>query len=774
MRFSAALTAMVGAIFIGATMANSPSPAGPSPSGPGPSPSSLEERSEAAAAPGPSTANHVFGPGTELFSPSSDHPLVVRSDASTPSPAGPGPEIAFFFGPKRNEISPGPDSPLEERSDASSPLPAGPASENPNPHPRLRSPGPKPSLEVRSETWDRKSDETTGPFGDGKKESKQETGAVNAEDLPLDEFESRQAKMKAEIKEEDRQALEFAKATNDKVTLEKFAEFWNLTAVERDDRNTARARERIAAQDVDYNKYKDESLAELLKFKEEGEIARAEKQAAKDRDVEKYVKQRKHKPATTPEPVPIAEKEAEKKAAADKIAEEKALAEKIAADKAAADKVKEEAKAKLTEEKVAADKLAEEKEAAKIEKQKVDEKLEADKLAAEEAKKAAADKLAAEKVATKQQEKDDGATVKAEEKTTKKQESDADKLAGHFNPMKHAVMRVAKPKSCSCFEAFSHILGYETKTSGPLDKFRLDFWAVRNRHCIEYCTHPFSKSEIDKYRVAMEGKLVVPENFPDHFHLEASASSGEHEKRGEMAAADHTPASTSTQLNILRDDIVKLWRIQNEAAKNATIAQKAQNEAVAKVASAQQASHKKLSPNTATATGPKSSNAELNAAYSLWLVELKSSIKKHRASIPKGDHEALKQLEAQYVEVVKAAEKNFIKANEEAAATVAVEMRKEVFRDLNMVKALEAIKAAKKLVASRKKKPVKIVKIVEGDATPVPAPVKPAKVVEILEGPASEAPVKPVKPVKIVEIVDGVASKAPVHNQNPNTGAPPA
>jgi len=460
---------------------------------------------------------------------------------------------------------------------------------------------------------------------------------------------------------------------------------------------------------------------------------------------------------------------------------EKDLAEKLAADKLAAEKVKEEADAKLgaekaeakKAEKAAADKLAEEKKVARVEKEKVDQKLaeeklatekEADKVAAEvklaaekeaariekekidqkvadekksakEEKKAAAAQLAGEKKETKEEEKaaaaklkEEKARIEKEEKEIADKEQKAENLKNHINKAPPGVSRIAKPKSCSCFEAFSHILGYETKTSGPLDKFRLDFWALRNRNCLEYCTHPFSKFEVDAFRTSVKGKLVVPGNFPDHVYVEAGSSSGAHEKREELGSGPRAGDPTlQDRVDVIKADIRQLQagqaatdaylgRGQSSAeskgqVKSVTGTQASSGKRVTKVVAVKPSPKPEsksmvvkpviakpvaqpevktvvvqpaAKPESKTISDPKAASAELQAAYNLWLVEFKNSIKSQRAAL-NGDRKAIKQLNKQLIKTLMEAEQNFVKANEQAAAAIAsdsaVDMRKDTFKE---------------------------------------------------------------------------------------------
>jgi small-conductance mechanosensitive channel len=151
-------------------------------------------------------------------------------------------------------------------------------------------------------------------------------------------------------------------------------------------------------------------------------------------------------------------------------------------------------------------------------------------------------------------------------------------------------------------------------------------------------------------------------------------------------------------------------------------------------------------------TDPKAAYDELHAAYSLWLVEFKNSLRNQRAAF-KGDRKALAQLEKQAVKVLEDAEKNFVKASEEAAAAAAVDMRKEAFKELtDKAKA----KTFKELTDKVKAK-----------ADPKPAQVGVVKVMVAKEKSAAAAD----------NALEGVAAagKAPIHLENAGTGIiPPA
>jgi hypothetical protein len=781
---------MVGAMLVGATMANhpSPSPDGPSPPGPGPELSSLEERSSSF--PGPSSGHSYSGPGPKVFasgpssgpssSPDSEHPLEVRSDASSPfspSPAGSGPKL----------MSPGPgpspdsDHPLEVQSDAMSPSPAGPAPENlhPHHHPHPHPHGSDHPLEVRSD--------------------KPKYTVWNSEDI----WNGRVAAQVHDIQEFRQFEHDNAFTEEDKA---KVAEWNALSQEERDRRDFHTAEEQLYADQRARDRESEEQMALLYKNQRDTEAAKAKEKSEMDQLIDEM---RDRKPVNP---------EAEKKAAADAAAQEQ-LAKTAAEDKIRAEKEKKEAEAKRVSEqeqlkqaekdaaaklatekeelkiaeKQAAAKLTAEKGAAKIEKQNIDAKLTEDKKAAEEekklaeskeAEKAAAAKLAAEKKAAKtekhnvdeklaeekkvaeeklanekegkQEEKDAANKLKQEQEAANKlkeqqeaadKEKKAEQLAGHFEKGNKGVSRIAKPKSCSCFEAFSHILGYETKTSGPLDKFRLDIWAVRNRHCIQYCTHPFSKLELDSYRASIKGKLgkfAVPENFPEHLYLEAGTSTGEHQKREENGSG-HPGPTIKDEFNSVKADIKELKKAQKALNATKTISKQEGSSTsshkpdVVKLLSA--ASAKSLTTAVPKAapkaiakaiTTPKGANTELHAAYNLWLVEFKKSVVAQRAAL-KGDRKALMQLNTQFVKTLNEAEKNFLKANEEAAAAAVVDLRKETF----------------KKVADK------------------PKPQQPS----LRKGPFGKATIPPALGVKIVK---AVKAKAPVHPKNPNTGTPPA
>ena len=866
MRFSAAITAVVGAMFVGATMANSPSPDGPSPSGPGPELSSLEERSDRLL--GLSPGQHIPGPDPKAFSPSpaSGHPLVVRSDASSPSPAGPGPENSFFTGPKHavfsdsfgptssglSSFGPSPsesDHPLEVRSDAFSPSsaglgpvnplspgsqgpehtlvvrssPAGPAPEHPD------SPSPEHTMEVRSDAFSlspaglfserphspgpEHSDRTmevrsyaSSPSPDGSAsehplfirdegdyhlpKGKPIAGdgdagkPINPQGLPINplrlskiphsdisyiptpeeqeeadvDLQESKAKIRQIWLEED----EFAMLNDLKSNKDKVDARAKWTPEQREAELTNAAYKDVEKKYMDMQKLNDERLDELNAWSAERQEAIDKKQARKD----ELAAQAKTNKAKKQE-----DRKADEKAAAEKAAIEKAIIDKIAADKKEAQKlaaekpeIKQEendaaaklraedeaakikAEEKLAEEKKAAEKLATDKEAADKIKQEAEAKLAEDKAAAEAEKQAAAEQLTNEKHEVKQEEKDGAAKLKAEEEEAKKKEKDAEKLADHFNPANHGVTRISKPKSCSCFETFSHILGYETKTSGPMDKFRLDIWAVRNRHCIQYCTHPFSKSEFDSFRAGMKGKLTVPGNFPDpSFYLEAGASSGDLEKRGhfppprlpDVPGAPKMPSS-GEHIYEMRQDIKKLKdaQVPKEIVADPETEKKAKGFLELFSGGNSKPSHK------TKPTDPKAASTELSAAYKLWLVELKTSIEKERALIKQGDFKAHKQLNEQFLKVIEEAEKNFIKSSEEAAAAAVVQMRKEVFEDLK--KDADDLKDAAK---PETKKNIFTLAKLTGMPTPSTTPAG--------------------------EVVDGAVSKAPVHKANSGDGPSP-
>jgi hypothetical protein len=800
MRFSGTITAVVGAMLVGATTANNPSPSpnGPSPNGPGPGPelSSLEERSSSS--PGPSPDHSFSGPaGPKVFasgpspgpfspgpvSPGSDHTLEVRSDASSPfspSPAGPGPKIVAS-GP-----SPDSDHTLEVRSDDYSPSPAGAGPEGPHPNPSDH------TLEVRSDSP--LLDPTQAPdhpyfkenFGKAKNNGKAEKDPYvkSPEQFSKDIFDERVINALAEV--QDLREIEFQTIAvgHDKDAHARVDAWKALSQQERDNRDMASARERVAAQDAERKKTADERIALLDRKRKDSEAAKAKKQAELDQMVKEMHEDTKARMAKKPGPGQTGkavapdldqaslEKLAQDKLDADKhkreddpkLVQEKELAEKLAADKAAAEKEKKEAEAKLKieneeankAEQAAADKLAEDKAAAKIEKEKVDQKLaqekagEADavklagekedarlekekidqklaeeKKVVEEEKKAAADKISEDKKETKQEEKDaakklkeEKAAIEKEEKEAEEKEKKAENPKNHISKADHGVSRIAKPKGCSCFEAFSHILGYETKTSGPLDKFRLDIWAVRNRKCIQYCTHPFSKSEFDSYSATVKDKLNLPGNFPDRFHIEAgSESSGAHEKREELGSGPGPNYKTIyDRFEMVKDDIKDLQESQKatddvlgmgpptdepkkvkpnpftksvESTLESTL--EAESKAVRKpevklaVKPAVKTVVKPVSKAvTKPITDPKVANAELHAAYNLWLLEFKNSVKGQRAAL-NGDRKAIKQLNNQLVKTLEEAEKSFVKASEEAAAAAAVDMRKEAFKEFKNV-----------------------------------------------------------------------------------------
>ncbi|KAM0695807.1 hypothetical protein Q7P36_004289 [Cladosporium allicinum] len=863
MRFSGTFLAVVGAMLVGATMANhpSPSPDGPSPSGPGPEISSLEERSSSSG-PGPSPAHPLSGPaGPKViasgpasgpFSPASDHTLVeVRSDTSSPfspSPAGHGPKI-FAPGP-----SPDDEHPLEVRSDDSSPSPNGPGPEGPHPHPHPHShphpsagpgPGPDHTLEVRSDA------SSPSPNGPGPEGPHPDPSAGSGQIRTSSEFDPKEVYISEvyralndvqDLRQMEHDILAESSHKEDKAKLEA----WNaLTQEERDSRDVAAAKERVAAHVAAQGKMADERIAVLHKEVKDNDAARAKKQAELDQLVVEMKADMKAQAARAKKPSgpPDLDDESIKKLAQDKaeaenrqkeeLTKEKELAEKLAADKAAADKEKQEAGAKLrleneeakkaeqaaanklSEEKAAAKiekekadqelakqkaeevdplKLAEDKEAARIEKEKVDQKLAEEKKVAEEEKKAAEAELAKQKKETKEEEEAAAAKLKEEEKAIKKQEKEAADKEKQAEKLKNIISnkadtkteRIAKPTSCSCFEVFSHVLGYETKTSGPLDKFRLDFWAVKNRKCIQYCTHPFSKLELDNYVASVKGNVNLPKNFPDHLYLEGgSESSGAHEKREEAGSGPTAGTPTlNDRLESIKSDIKDLQTAQN--ASPATAASE-QSESSAKSDDGEKSANfkkgekmmaykvfqeeqkarayhdfidpqapAKPQPNVAVkpavkpiskaepeavyqpavqsepevkpnvvyqsvpkaepkpkvvvmsqpkaepkpkvvvvsepkiaskpkvvskpVTDPQAASAELHAAYNLWLVEFKHSIKNQRAAL-QGDRKAIKQLNRQFTATLEEAEKNFVKANEEAAAAVAVDMRDEAFKE---------------------------------------------------------------------------------------------
>jgi hypothetical protein len=594
---------------------------------------------------------------------------------------------------------------------------------------------------------------------------------------------------------------------HDKDGLAKIDEWNKLTQAERDLKDLASAKEVIERDGAARVKKTEEKMAVLEKDIETAQLARDKERAElddkvktmKDKEAAKSAQKSGDSPAG-PSPVdkrsgstdtpaaPPVDKDAEEKA---KVEAERKLAEKLAADKATADNIKKEAEAKLAAEKeevkkaeqAAADKLAAEKEAAKSEKQKIDdklaeqkeddkadpEKLSADKETAKIEKQKADEKLAEEKTAAEEAKKTAEAQLAAEKKEAKKEEKDAaekeekaEKLKGHFDSNKHGVERVAKPKDCSCFEVFSRALGFETKTSGPLDKFRLEFWAVRNRKCIAYCTHPFSGSEFASYRDSMKGKLAVPEKLPEHLYIEAGMSSSSHEKREENATP-HGAVTTAEEFRRLRADIDEVREVQANITDSAPEkAEKAESKDEApalqehdvkstgtKLLSAIFPSAFPKAPKAPKANGkdgkavtdPKAAYNELHAAYNLWLVEFKNSLKNQRAAF-KGDRKALAQLEKQAVKVLEDAEKNFVKASEEAAAAAALDMRKEAFKELtDKAKA----KTFKELTGKVKAK-----------ADPKPAQVGVVKVMVAKEKSAA-------------------AGKAPIHLENAGTGIiPPA
>jgi hypothetical protein len=754
MRFSGTITAVVGAMLVGATTANSPSPSpdGPSPNGPGPELSSLEERSSSS--PGPSPNHPLSGPAG---------PKVFTSGPS-PGPFSPGP------------VSPGSDHTLEVRSDASSPFspsPAGPGPEGPNPHPS----GPDHTLEKRTEYpyWKSKEDDPGA-----KKNVKAEP--VSPEQFSKDIFDERVANALTEVQDLRKIEIETVDVGHDK-DAHAWVDAWKaLSQQERDNRDLASARERVAAQDAEWKKTTDERMALLDRKQKDTETAKAKKQTEVDQMVKETYEGRKARSANKPGQngktvAPDLDQASREKFAQDKLdaekrkeddpklVKEKELAEKLEADKAAAEKEKKDAEAKLKiendeakkAEQAAADKLAEEKQAAKIEKEKVDQKLaqekaeeidavklagekedartekeKIDKKLAEEEKKTAAAKVAEEKE-TKQDENEEAKKLKEEEKAIKKQKKEAEEkekkaenLKNHISKADPGVARVAKPKGCSCFEAFSRILGYETKTSGPLDKFRLDFWALHNRKCIQYCTHPFSKAELDSYSATVKDKLDLPDNFSDHFHLKAgSESSGAHEKREELGSGPGPHDKTiKDRFEMVKADISDLkasQRATDEALGMGPATdepKKVKPNRFTKVIESELESESEpevkyavkpvVKPAVKTVvkpvvkpvvktvfkpvskaetkpiTNPKVANAELHAAYNLWLLEFKDSIKGQRAAL-NGDRKAIKQLNTQLVETLEEAEKNFIKANEEAAAAAAVSMRKEAFKEFKKV-----------------------------------------------------------------------------------------
>jgi hypothetical protein len=715
------------------------------------------------------------------------------------------------------------------RSDASSPSPNGPASEN-NPHPNPYSSGSDHQLFARGNDDGLLVPLKEQPYPYKEWAAKQKpkhnqqspyefSAATNEEETHIKAWEA-QVKRQREFD----QAVEL----HDKDGLAKIEEWNKLTQAERDLKDLASAKEVIERDGAARVKKTEEKMAVLEKDIETAQLARDKERAElddkvktmKDKEAAKSAQKSGDSPAG-PSPVdkrsgltdtpaaPPVDKDAEEKA---KVEAERKFAEKLAADKATADNIKKEAEAKLAAEKeevkkaeqAAADKLAAEKEAAKsekqkiddklaeqkeddkadpeklsadketakIEKQKADEKLAEEKTAAEEAKKTAEAQLAAEKKEAKKEEKD-AATKLKEEKEAAEKEEKAEKLKGHFDSNKHGVERVAKPKGCSCFEFFSRALGFETKTSGPLDKFRLEFWAVRNRKCIAYCTHPFSGSEFASYRDSMKGKLAVPEKLPEHLYIEAGMSSSSHEKREENATP-HGAVTTAEEFRRLRADIDEVREVQANITDSAPEkAEKAESKDEApalqehdvkstgtKLLSAIFPSAFPKAPKAPKANGkdgkavtdPKAAYNELHAAYNLWLVEFKNSLKNQRAAF-KGDRKALAQLEKQAVKVLEDAEKNFVKASEEAAAAAAVDMRKEAFKELtDKAKA----KTFKELTGKVKAK-----------ADPKPAQVGVVKVMVAKEKSAAAAD----------NALEGVAAagKAPIHLENAGTGIiPPA
>jgi hypothetical protein len=604
----------------------------------------------------------------------------------------------------------------------------------------------------------------------------------------------------AQVQNDRQKEFDLAVAQQDKDGLAKLDEWRKLSQQERDDRDRAAAKELWDAEMANFQKKSDEKMAELDLWMEGRKDAAAKEQAGLDQRAQKMKDEnpakmtnqgKKPGPVDDKPAAPPVDKDAEENA---KIEAERKLAEKLAADKAAAENLKKEAEAKLAAEKeeakkaeqAAADKLAAEKEAAKdekkkiddklaeqkdddktdpeklsadkeaakIEKQKADEKLAEEKTAAEEAKKAAEAKLKEEKKEDKKEdkkeEKDAAAKLKEEKEAIEKEEK-AEKLRGHFEPSKHGVERIAKPKSCSCFEVFSHVLGFETKSSSPMDKFRFEFWGVKNRKCIEYCTHPFSKSEFESYRNSMEGKAVLPEKLPEHFYIEAGTSSGDHEKREEHATP-HGAVTTQEAFDRLKADMDALKATQANItgavadAKDDLINDntytpeppKPLDPTKAKLFSAAFPAHfpKSNGKDGKKITDPKAAYNELHAAYNLWLVEFKSSLKNQRSGL-NGDVKALKQLEQQAAKVLEDAEKNFVKASEEAAAAAAVDMRKEAFKEL---------------IQGAEKPKTKLQENVKAIA-------EKAAAAKAAQG----------------GIVEGAAGKAPVHPENANTGIiPPA
>jgi hypothetical protein len=842
MRFSGTITAVVGAMLVGATVANFPSPSpngpspdGPSPDGPGPELFSLEKRSSLG--PGPSPGHSFSGPGPKVVasglssgpsSPNSDHTLEVRSDASSPSspsPAGPGPK-GFSPGPGP---SPDSDHTLEVRSDASSPSPNGPASEN-HPHPHLH-PHPDGSddhpLEVRSVAM---SPSPAGPASENNpnphsSDSEHQLFARDNKDnggrsllVPFDqqpheyqkfvrskkpidehspyqigtygqEYDTQEKVWHAQvIRQRD---FDYAVINQQKEGLARIAEWEKLSQQERDLKDLTTAKEVIERSSAATVKKTEEKMALLELDMEAAKVAKAKERAelddkvvkADDMNAAKSAKKSGDLPAATttklakrsgPVETPAAPPVDEEKA---KVEAERALADKLAADKASADNLKKEAEAKLAAEKeeakkaeqAAADKLATEKDAAKVEKQKIDdklaeqknddktdpeklsaakiekqkadEKLAEEKTAAEEAKKAAEAQLAAQKKETKKEEKD-AATKLKEEKEAAEKEEKAEKLKGHFDPSKHGVERIAKPKSCSCFEVFSHVLGYETKTSGPLDKFRLDFWALRNRKCIQYCTHPFSKSEFNSYRDTVEGKVAMLEKLPKLLSTAAGMSSGSHEKREEHATP-HGAVTTAEEFRRLRADIDEVRAVQanitaatapKDVVPDDTDISKPHEVSVTHAWTAKllakgmptlfkiKGDNGKDGKDGKKITDPKAAYNELHAAYNLWLVEFKTSLKKQRDAV-KDDPEALAQLDKQAVKKLEDAENHFIKASEEAAAAVVVDMREEAFKGPTDKAKADVKGGAYKAVLGKAKSAGAASDVVDGVAAAGKAPV---------------------------------------------------
>ena len=733
-------------------LSDASSPSSPSPAGPGPDDSFFTgpKRHHFTASSGPAS------PGPDP--PAPDHTLEVRSDAFSPSPAGPHPA-----GPEHPEHS------LQVRSDASAPSPAGHGPNSPHP---AGPEHPEHSLEVRSEEPDlvRTSDLVRTGKNDPKPikvyNNKGEATMINQPVTPNTPGQVEQAACDEDLVEQKawirkQWAIEEEHALLDSAWQEpkdKVAARAKLTPEQKEALLDETARDAVKCHFRKMEKFRDTRTAELNLWQAERQAPKDKHQAQVDEDIAKWKnpKQKKQdektakleldaKLAAEKEAARVAEKEAAEKLAAEK-ASIKEQAKDAAADLKAEEKAaKKEAEEKLVEEKKAAeqalkDKLAADKAAAINIKHEAEAKLAAEKEAAK-----LADKLAAEKeeAAANIKTEEEAAKKKAEEEEAAKKEKNAENLADHFDPTKHGVTRVAKPKSCSCFETYSHILGYETKTSGPMDKFRLDIWAVKNRHCISYCTHPFSKSEYDIFRGAMKGKMALPGNLPDFtFSIDAGVSSGEHEKhekRDKLAGwpkdPHPIPPNARTQLNAIREDIRKLKEPQEKDAKNLKY-----EEAIRRVfgpggPASWSPSGPKSSPKSDTLSGnPKTANAELSDAYHQWLIDLNSSIKKARASIKEDDHAAHEQLKQQLVTVVEEAEDNFIKASEHAAAAAAVAMRKEVFEA-----ASEAPKSS----------------WTDGLTPPIRNLLKPP--------PKNAAG----------EVIDGVVSKAPVHRENPGPGGPP-